>query len=239
MRLYEEFADWWPLFSPPRHYVEEVADILPTLRNVTEFPPATLLELGCGGGSVAFHLKDHFRLTLTDRSTQMLAVSAAINPECEHIPGDMRSLDLGRQFDVVLIHDAICYMTDEPSLRSAFATAFRHCRPGGAAVILPDNVTETFEPRTDCGGEDGADGRGMRYLEWTYDPDPNDTTVDTVFALVFRDVDGRVTSEMDHHSFGLFPRASWRQWLGAEGFEPTSRIDPWNRDVFIARKPSP
>ena len=37
----------------------------------------------------------------------MLAINQATNPECEHIVGDMRTLDLGRQFDVVLIHDAI------------------------------------------------------------------------------------------------------------------------------------
>jgi SAM-dependent methyltransferase len=238
VRLYDELAKWWPLFSPPIHYVEEVADILPTLRSAPHRPAETLLELGCGGGSVAFHLKHHFRLTLTDKSPQMLAVSRDVNPECEHLQGDMRTLDLGREFDLVMIHDAIAYMTDEPSLRAAFHTAYRHCRRDGAVVILPDNVTETFEPRTDHGGEDGPDGRALRYLEWTFDPNPHDTTVDTVFSLLFREADGRVHSDVDHHTFGLFPRASWQEWLQAAGFEVTSRIDPWNRDVFIARKPA-
>ena len=31
MRLYSDLAHWWPLFSPPIHYVEEAADLLPTL----------------------------------------------------------------------------------------------------------------------------------------------------------------------------------------------------------------
>jgi SAM-dependent methyltransferase len=236
VRLYDELATWWPLFSPPIHYVEEVDDLLPTLQRAADRPPRTLLELGCGGGSVAYHLKRHFELTLTDRSPQMLAMSRTVNPECEHLQGDMRTIDLGREFDLVMIHDAICYMTDEASLRAAFRTAFRHCRAGGAAVILPDNVTETFEPHTDHGGEDGPDGRALRYLEWTFDPDPHDTTVDTVFSLLFREPDGRVSSDIDRHTFGLFPRASWHKWLQAEGFEVTSRIDPWNRDVFVARK---
>lgn len=236
MRLYTDLAIWWPLLSPPSHYVEEAADIVPTLQSAPDSPPRTLLELGSGGGSLAFHLKTHFALTLSDRSEQMLAVSRQVNPECEHIAGDMRTLDLGRQFDLVMIHDAVMYLTDEQALRAAFATAYRHCRPGGAVVILPDNVTETFAPETESGGEDDPDGRGMRWLEWTWDPDPNDTTFKTVWSFLLRDAAGRVTVEMDEHLFGLFPRASWLSCLRAEGFDPTSRIDPWDRDVFVARK---
>jgi ubiquinone/menaquinone biosynthesis C-methylase UbiE len=35
-----------------------------------------LLELGSGGGSLAYHLKPHFQLTLTDISPAMLAVNS-------------------------------------------------------------------------------------------------------------------------------------------------------------------
>ena len=238
VRIYDELAGWWPLFSPPGDYVEEVADLLPTLTSAPDAPPATMLELGCGGGSVAYHLKQHFQLTLTDVSEPMLAVSRNVNPECEHVQGDMRTIDLGRTFDVVMIHDAIAYMADEQSLRAALRTAYRHCRPGGAVVILPDNVAESFQSTTSHGGEDAPDGRGMRYLEWTYDPDPADATCETFFAFLFRDTAGRVISASERHVFGLFPRASWLSWLAAEGFSASSRIDPWNRDVFIARKPA-
>ena len=47
---------------------------------------------------------------MTDLSAEMLAVSRTVNPECEHLRGDMRSLRLHRCFDVVLIHDAIMYV---------------------------------------------------------------------------------------------------------------------------------
>ena len=70
----------------------------------------------------------------------MLAVSRKLNPECEHVLGDMRSLDLGREFDLVLIHDAIMYATDSASVRASLTTAHRHCRPGGATLIVPDCV---------------------------------------------------------------------------------------------------
>lgn len=123
MKMYAELASWWPLLSPPVHYVEEAADLLPTLMAAPDGSPRSLLELGCGGGSLASHLKAHLQLTLSDISPPMLAVSRQVNPECEHVLGDMRTLDLGRQFDLVFVHDAIMYATDEASVRATLAGA--------------------------------------------------------------------------------------------------------------------
>src|SRR5262245_27406079 len=106
-RFYDELADWWPLFSPPSHYDEEAADLLERLRPHVTLGAATLLELGSGGGSLASHLAPYFALTLTARSAGMLDVSRLVNPGAEHVLGDMRTLRLDRQFDVVLVHDAI------------------------------------------------------------------------------------------------------------------------------------
>lgn len=236
-RLYSDLAAWWPLLSPPSHYADEAADLLPRLLAATDPPPGTLLELGCGGGSLAYHLKDALQLTLTDRSPRMLAVSQATNPECEHVTGDMRSLDLGREFDLVLIHDAIMHATDAPSVLASLRTAYRHCRPGGAVVILPDCVRETFEAKTSVGGEDGPDGRGLRYLEWTWDPDPADDTYQAAFAFILRDANGEVRVDGDLHRLGLFSREAWLGWITQGGFVASSRMDPWGRDVFLGRKP--
>jgi SAM-dependent methyltransferase len=236
MKLYTELASWWPLLSPPSHYVEEADDLIPEMLAATEPAPRTVLELGCGGGSMAWHLKRHFELTLTDISAEMIAQSRAVNPECEHLLGDMRTIDLGRTFDLVFIHDAIMYLTDEASLRAALATAARHCRAGGAVVVVPDCVTETFEAKTESGGEDGPDGRGLRYLEWIRDPEPSDTHAEVTFAFLLREPEGSVRCEMDRQRFGLFPRATWLRLLAEAGFNARSRMDPWNRDVFVGTK---
>ena len=235
MKMYGEYADWWPLLSPPSHYVEEAADLLPTILAASDTPPRTLLELGCGGGSLASHFKGRLALTLTDISEAMLANSRAVNPECEHILGDMMSLDLKRTFDIVLVHDAIMYATSPAQLKAVMATAARHCRPGGGAVFVPDYVTETFEARTEHGGEDGPDGRALRYLEWGWDPDPTDHTYEVVYAIVMRDRDGTTHLDQDRHTEGLFRRASWLQWMKEAGFSARSRLDPWRRDVFWGR----
>ena len=148
----------------------------------------------------------------------------------------MRTIDLGRTFDLVFIHDAIMYLTDETSVRAALVNAAKHCRPGGAVVVVPDEVKETFEPSTESGGEDGPDGRALRYLEWTWDPNPADDLTETAFAFLLRGSDGTVSVESERHQFGLFARASWLAWLGDAGFTASSRLDPWKRDVFVGRR---
>lgn len=232
--FYKDAAHWWPLFSPPMHYVEEAADLLARLRARQVAEGSTLVEFGSGGGSLAFHLKPHFRLTLTDLSPGMLDVNRAVNPECEHVQGDMRTLRLNRQFDVVLVHDAVMYMTTPDDLRAALRTAALHCRAGGAVVVLPDYVRETFEPGTDSGGEDGDDGRGLRYLEWRWDPDPADTTYLVDYAFLLREPDGSVSVFHDRHVEGLFGRADWLRWFAEAGLASQSTLDAWQRDVFLA-----
>jgi hypothetical protein len=231
--MYSELASWWPLLSPPSHYLEEAADLLPDILETPDPPTETLLELGAGGGSLAYHLKGRLRLTLSDVSPEMVAVNRSVNPECEHLVGDMMSLDLGRLFDVVLIHDAVMYATTPAALKAAFRTAARHCRPGGAVIVVPDFVRETFAPRVETGGEDGHDGRALRFLEWAWDPDGSDTTCEVAYAFILRDSSGRVRVEWEQQQVGCFARAEWLAWLREAGFDVRSRIDPWARDVFV------
>jgi hypothetical protein len=242
-KLYTELASWWTLLSSPADYAEEAAFYERTLCDACERPPRTLLELGSGGGNNASFLKARFEMVLVDPAAGMLEASRILNPECEHVEGDMRTVRLGRQFDCVFIHDAIVYMTTEPDLRQALETAFVHCKPGGAALFAPDHLRENFRPSTDHGGHD-VGKRGLRYVEWTWDPDSTDTTYVVDYAYLLRASDGSVRVEHDRHLEGLFARADWLRLLSEVGFQPRavpfdhSELEPGTYELFIARKPA-
>jgi SAM-dependent methyltransferase len=246
-RLYTDLAYWWPILSSPADYAEEAEEYRKVIFESCHHPPMTLLELGSGGGNNASHLKAHFRMTLVDLSPAMLAVSKALNPECEHIQGDMRTVRLGKQFDVVFIHDAVEYMTTEADLRQAIETASAHCSPGGVALFCPDCTRATVKLVTRHGGHDGQgdDHRALRYLEWTWDPDPTDTSYVVDFAYLLRDEQGTMRVEYDHHEFGLFSVDDWLRLLAGAGFEPKLVIlgnpELWEYgggEVFVGIRPS-
>ncbi len=240
-RFYDDLASWWPLISPPEEYAEEAAFVASVLRSAT-IPVREVLELGSGGGHNAVHLKSDFALTLVDLSDGMLDVSRGLNPECEHRQGDMRSVRLGRAFDAVFVHDAVDYMVGEDDLAQAVTTAFVHCRPGGVAVFVPDETRETFVQSADHGGNDGADRRGVRYLEWSWDPDPADTWTLTEYVFLLRPVDGPVEVAHETHRLGLFGRDDWLRLLVAAGFvalavtEETTE-DRTPRELFVGHRP--
>ncbi len=235
-KLYSELAEWWPLFSAPADYEAEAAVFRKLILENARMSVKTMLELGSGGGNNTLFLKKDFRMTLVDLSPEMLKVSEELNPDCEHLQGDMRSVRLNREFDAVFIHDAIMYMLSENDLQQAIESAYLHCRNGGVVLLAPDCTRENYQPGTSKGGHDG-DAGSVRYLEWNHAPDPNDTTCKMEFAIMIRKKGDATRVYHDTHTFGLFPRDTWISLLKDTGFTVTTFQDQFDRELFIARKP--
>ena len=217
-RLYQDLAAWWPLISPPDVYTAE-AGYLSAVLAAAPGPVHDVLDLGSGGGNVAAHLKAGRALTLVDLSAEMLAVSRELNPECDHVQGDMRTIRLGRAFDAVLVHDAVDYMTTEADLRQVIETALAHCRPGGIALFVPDYTAESFRIASGHGGSSDPAGRQASFREWTWDPDPDDGWIQSEYEFVLRDADGSVQVVSEAHRLGAFGRETWLRLLSGAGFD--------------------
>jgi len=241
MRLYSELAPWFHLITHPSEYADEADHLLRLVDAACIGAANTLVELGSGGGNLASHLQQRFACTLTDLSENMLTLSRGINPDAEHIAADMRSLRLDREFDVVLVHDAIGYMTNEADLGAAIKTAAVHLRPGSLAVFIPDAVTEQLRTGTDHGGFDGADGRSARYLEWTHGINEDGHSYDVDYVFLLREPGKPPRAELDTHRLGVFPRQTWLELIGAAGLTPLALAveDPEDGEhaVFPARRP--
>jgi len=238
-RLYDELAPWFHLLTAPEDYAEEATLYRRLLTESADGPVKTVLELGSGGGNYNPTTPGRRQLTLVDRSPQMLELSRSLNPECRHIVGDMRDVRLGEEFDAVFVHDAIAYITSLEDLAATIVTVATHLRSGGAALLVPDFVRDRFEPRTEHGGHDGPD-RALRYVEWSWDPDPSDTTYVCDFAYLLRE-DDEVRCVQDRHVCGLFPRSTWLELIDRAGLEARHQVappdeEPAGADLFVGKK---
>ena len=236
-RLYDDIAGWWPVISPPAEYAEEATLYVDMIHASARRPVREVLELGSGGGNNASHMKHAFDMTLVEPSDSMRENSRRLNPECEHLPGDMRHVRLGRTFDAVFVHDAVMYLATEDDLRAALETVAVHLSPGGVALVAPDATRESFPEATDHGGGEDGRGRQARYLEWTLPPEPGGTTYKVHYAFLLRDVDGAVRVVHEVHHEGLFPRATWLRLFREVGLDAelaVRTIEGNDYDSFVA-----
>jgi SAM-dependent methyltransferase len=231
-RLYGDLAWTWPIISAPESYVEESEQFCNLIRQHSRIEPKTLLNLGCGGGHNDHTLKNHFRLTGTDLSEDMLALARRRNPDVTYLPGDMRTLRLGETFDAVVAFDSMNYMLTEDDLRAAFKTAFLHLKPDGVFVTYQEIIPQTFEQNR-LKHQAGAEGDvEIVFIENWYDPDPTDTTVEATFVYLIRR-GGRLHIETDHHLCGIFRTETWLTLLRETGFD----VKEVKNTTFVSLKP--
>ena len=77
-------------------------------------------------------------------------------------------------------------------------------------------MQETFHEETNLGGTD-REGRGVRFLEWRFDPDPKDHRITVALSYSFREKEG-VSFSQDTFPLGLFPSSEWLELLEETGF---------------------
>jgi hypothetical protein len=126
-------------------------------------------------------------------------------------------------------------MTSLMDLQKVIYTAYDHCQDKGVVLFVPDFVKENFRESTEHGGHDGRK-RALRYLSWTYDPDPGDNTYLSEYAYLIRNKDGTVQSYYDRHVLGLFSQHDWLRLLGDSGFETKMIRDHYDRFIFTGVK---
>ena len=174
-------------------------------------------------------LKKGFNATAVDLSEEMLAQCRKINPDVELHQGDMRTVRLGRKFKAVVIHDAISYMQTEDDLRQVFATAAVHLEPGGVFMTSPDYFKETFAPPRVNHGTNSDGTTEFTNMEYQWDPDPSDTTYETIMFFMIRTKEG-LKIEQDRHVLGLFPLQTWLDLMTEAGFSAETRDYPVHPD---------
>lgn len=213
-RLYDDLAWLWPLWGDPDgEYAMWCDHVARLMGRYATIPTETILDIGCGGGKNAFNLTRYFKVTGIDISPAMLGLARTANPECTFLQADMRSFDLGSQFDCVLMDDAIAYMATREELAAAFECAYHHMRSGGVMVVSPDETKETFQQNhtrvSRAEAKTVPENLDVVFVENDYDPDPSDDQFEFTLVCLIRK-DGRLHLETDCHAVGLFPWRSGR-----------------------------
>jgi SAM-dependent methyltransferase len=106
---------------------------------------ASVLELGAGAGRITNRLVElGHEVVAVDQSPEMLAHIGGVETVCSSI----EELDLGRQFDLVLLMSFVIETADDVQRAAFLATCRRHVADGGSVILQrhPPEWYDTLEP---------------------------------------------------------------------------------------------
>ncbi|HEX6373563.1 MAG TPA: class I SAM-dependent methyltransferase [Longimicrobium sp.] len=234
--FYTRSAEFYDVIHAGKPYADEAATVHAHIQAHLRSGGSALLDVGCGTGSHAAHLREHYRVTGLDLDERLLRVARERNPDAAFHQGDMTQFDLGRRFDaLVCLFSAIGYVRTEDALRRTIAGFARHLEPGGVAVVEPWLSPEAFRPgmpRLDVAESSELKVARMGRADWE-----GDLSV-IVFVYMVGRPDG-IEHWEDRHLLGLFTHQQMLDAFAAAGLEMVE-YDPRGligRGLYVARRP--
>jgi len=148
-KTYEKIACWFDehrsreLFE--KAWLDKTLKLLPQ--------NAQVLDLGCGMGEpiIPYLLEKNCRVTGIDGSAQLVDLATSRFPQVKFIVRDMRGLDLGRKFDLIIAWHSVFHLSREDQ-RRMFATFASHLKQGGVLLFTTGEISG--EIWSDNGGEE-------------------------------------------------------------------------------------
>jgi SAM-dependent methyltransferase len=139
----KEYADQYDLFYGDKDYESECNLLEQAFRRYRKEPVQTILDLCCGTGNHSIPLARHgYNVHGVDFSEHMLAhaVEKTQKESLQSPPvfsaGDARTVDLGKQFDSVLMMFAVLdYQLTNEDVLATLNTVRKHLKPGGLFIF--------------------------------------------------------------------------------------------------------
>lgn len=219
---YHDLAGWYDaLYDARGKDYQAEADAILGLAREGGNAPGSLLDVACGTGRhLAVFERQLDEVAGTDTSGEMLTIASyRLGPDVLLAEADLRSLDLGRTFDVVTcLFSSIGHVADADELDRAVAAMAAHVAPGGLLaiepwltpdVVVPGGLRDLVTAQTD----DGVVARAGSSRE------DGDALV-VSFAWAVATASGIATLE-ERHRMPLFTQERYLDAVRAAGLDAT------------------
>ena len=124
----------------------------------------SILDVGCGTGSLTSLLTDFDQITGMDLSVDMLSIAIKKSNKVNWIEGDMTEFELNQQFDVITIFcDSLNYLSEKSEVSATFSHVFNHLSNEGVFMF---DVHTPFKMETLFNNQSYIDESEKVYLGW-------------------------------------------------------------------------
>jgi len=136
--MFHRLADQYDALTSGKDTRKEVEHLEALARRYARSGGRSWLDVACGTGRHLELLRRRHEVVGIDLSAAMLRIARRRLPSTRLLRGDMRTLRLNEQFDVVsCLFSAIAHLRSEAELGAAFRTFAAHLKPGGICLVEP------------------------------------------------------------------------------------------------------
>ena len=208
--------------------------------------PETLLELGCGTGSLALELQPlgRYQYVGTDGSPEMVRV-AREKARLYGVPlqfevADFTNFRVDTPVDVVvLLYDGLNYLLEPEDVRRLMQCTYRAVRPGG--VFIFDQSTPANSANNEAFFEDQGSAEGFSYVRHSrYDAERRLHTTSfelTVAGQLFQEEHVQRAYDLGEVR-ALFGTTDFEELAAYDGFSTAPATDASERIHWVLRRPS-
>ncbi|KAF5072451.1 dTDP-3-amino-3,6-dideoxy-alpha-D-glucopyranose N,N-dimethyltransferase [anaerobic digester metagenome] len=241
--LYRKFARYYDLIYQWMDYPGEVEFIEKMVDLYQGSGGNDLLDVACGTGNHAQYLTNSFQVVGLDLNLEMMEIANEKVPEMELIQGNMKEMNLEKDFDVIIcLFSSINYHTNLRELESTIRRFHDHLKQGGVLIFDLGFCTENWE-------------EGRMLVDAVVDGDLQlarisqsrlyDGVFNANFVFLIKE-NGIMDFEVDQHQLGVFKTIDVESILEKTGFETRIYSNyndlPWDaesdeRPVFVCKKP--
>lgn len=135
--IYSEISRYYDKLTYDVDY-DLIVEFYKKIFNSKNIHPRSILELGCGTGSITERLSS-YNVYAIDLSDEMLGIAREKLSRKRNINFfnmDMRSFSFNKKFDVAISAlDSINYIIEDGDLTKVFKNVFEHLNPGGVFIF--------------------------------------------------------------------------------------------------------
>jgi SAM-dependent methyltransferase len=214
--LYKKYAKYYDKIYAKKDYKLEAGFIQWLAEEFKTNPGNSILDVACGTGNHAFHLVKHFDITGIDINNEMLKLAKKKVKAGKFIKGDMKTLNLGTKFDVLMcMFSTIAYNLTYNELESTLRLFYDHLNTGGI-LIFDLNMHEDYwlGDRVWINTVVESDLQLARIS-----PSPEKKPILDLDLIFFVKEKGKIDFDIDQHQIGLFNVNKINQILSGIGFD--------------------
>jgi ubiquinone/menaquinone biosynthesis C-methylase UbiE len=135
-KLYKKYAQYYDRIYEKISQQKECDFIKWAVQKHKTSEGIRLLDVACGTGRHAEILKDNFQVQGVDINQEMLKIVREKLPNQQFSTGDMKTLHLNQEFDVVIcMFSAMNYNTSLRELGRTLKNFYNHLKPGGVLIF--------------------------------------------------------------------------------------------------------